>query len=386
MIKILYAAYRHDPHNPMSGSGADYQFYTAIKRQSEFSVQIVGPTITHTSLVERVVSKLYKAYTAKEYLRFPLSKTWRASRALESAALHWKPDVIFTLSPAPLLYYSAKVPCIYRIDSTTFGSEQSGQRGIGPMALRVATLQERRALAKCKLVITHSDWCKEDLVRNHGVDISRIRMFPNPAALPDDVVPTHINIAREKSLISPLRLLLVGRPFWRKGVDIAIESVQILNARGIPCHLTICGLSEIDAPNVESVGLYDKADPTALCQYVSHFRQAHLLLHPARFDPSPIVTSEAAAFAVPTITNSAGGIATSVKNDVSGIVLPERSDAPAYAQIIEKLVRTPDRYYELCRTTRDRFERELNWNIASQQLGNLVREVVESEELNFVGN
>ena len=63
---------------------------------------------------------------------------------------------------------------------------------------------------------------------------------------------------------------------------------------------------------------------------MNFFHKAHLLLHPARFDASPIVTSEAAAFSTPTITNNSGGIATSVKHGVSGIVLARKSKPASY--------------------------------------------------------
>ena len=68
----------------------------------------------------------------------------------------------------------------------------------------------------------------------------------------------------------------------------------------------------------------------------------HLLLHPARFDASPIVTSEASTFGLPTITNDSGGLATSVKHNVSGIIVPKNSCYNIYVSEIKRLFQNPE--------------------------------------------
>ena len=101
---------------------------------------------------------------------------------------------------------------------------------------------------------------------------------------------------------------------------------------------------------------------------------ANLLIHPARVDTSPIVSSEAAAFG--TITNNISGIGTSVKNSVSGIVLPKDSPSEAYAHTIVDLIHDPKRYYRLCEATRQCYEQELNWDVAGKRVMELVHGVV----------
>lgn len=74
-----------------------------------------------------------------------------------------------------------------------------------------------------------------------------------------------------------------------------------------------------------------------------------------------IVCSEAAAFGVPTITNAAGGLATTVKDGVSGIALPRGSKAERYVEAIEGLINEPGNYQHLRLAARERYEHELNW-------------------------
>src|SRR2546421_637057 len=91
----------------------------------------------------------------------------------------------------------------------------------------------------------------------------------------------------------PIRRSRGGR---RKGISTAIEVTKALNQKGIPTELTICGLAgEPDGP-IRFAGLFRKSVPEELGKYADLYRRAHLLIHPATFDPSPIVPAEAAAF------------------------------------------------------------------------------------------
>jgi glycosyltransferase involved in cell wall biosynthesis len=124
-----------------------------------------------------------------------------------------------------------------------------------------------------------------------------------------------------------------------------------------------------------------KNDPKELEQYADLYRRAQLLIHPAYFEPAGIVPGEAAAFGAPTITNDTGGLATTVKDGISGIVLPRGSPAAAYVARIKELIANPEAYYQLCRTARQRYELELNWQVRGNWLGDLLREVVAENHL-----
>lgn len=99
------------------------------------------------------------------------------------------------------------------------------------------------------------------------------------------------------------------------------------------------------------------------------------MIHPARFEAAGIVPSEAAAFGVPTITNEIGGLGTTVADQVSGVVLPRLSPAEAYVQALIQYLNNPDQYQVLCKTTRERFEKELNWVEVSKKVVALCEEV-----------
>lgn len=375
-MKVLYAAYRHNPQIRGAEVGSDYHFFHALQ-DNNLDVRLVGPFQEPPAFWERAVKRFYIGLSHGKYAKYDLSNTLRASREVSKVASEWHPDVIFSLYPPPLAFYIGTIPCVLRTDVTFLGLSAQAPEFLpyGKVAFLMNVWLERRAIQKSAMVITHSEWARQSLLKDYQSDARKISVYPNPAALPAEWIPKVLNSAIEKKLTTPLRLLLIGRDPYRKGLDIAIDIVKGLNCAGIPTHLTICGMKEENEEFVTYLGNLSKANETEREQYLAQLRSAHLLLHPARLDPSPRVTSEAAAFGTPTITSDIGGLATSVKHGVSGLVLSRNSLPEAYVQSISELVAEPEHYYALCQSTRQRYNNELNSEVAGRRLVEILAEV-----------
>jgi len=379
-MRVLYVAHRHDPTDPMAGSGADAQFYAALIREN-VDVRVLGPFLDPLPLWERLARRISRLL-GLPYTKFPISLVQHESAMLTQIDRAYRPDVIFTLFPLSLVGYPGSTPCVYRADapySAAYHAYEPFRRGI--LGSKHTVSIQAAAFRRSARVITHSEWSRNAIIKNHRVGKGKVCVFPNPAALPSQVVPVKLDVLRDKYLLChSLRLLFVGRVSHLKGLDIAIEVISGLNAIGIRADLTVCGTTGSDSGCVKFVGLLDKRDPVQLRAYANLYRTAHLLLHPARFDSSPIVTSEAAAFGVPTITNDVGGMATSVKHGESGIVLAAHSPAKAYVEAIAELIQEPERYYRLCETSRQRYERDLNWGVAGKRLVSILRQAAHGQD------
>jgi glycosyltransferase involved in cell wall biosynthesis len=374
-MKILYAALRYDPRNPDLASGVEYHCYSAFIRAGA-EVKVAGPFDPPGTLAERVLRRAYMWTTGKRYLKWNLQLTWNSATTLNRAARQWKPDIVFGFFPPPLAFYDYVAPCVFCTDATFQASEEVYPM-YGRLALKFMEWEERRAVQKSARVITFSQWCKNAIVARHGVPEAKVVVQPMPSVLPLEAVPATAAFT-PKRIETPVRLLLVGRDYKRKGITTAIEVTKQLNQRGVPAILTIVGLSgEPDGP-VRFAGLFRKSVPEELRKYCDFYRQAHLLIHPALFDPSPIVPAEAAAFGVPTISNDVGGISTSVAHGISGIILPKHSPPEAYVEAILGLLKSPDHYTRLSAGARKRYEEEQNWDVAGKRMMAVLEEAVAS--------
>ncbi len=375
-MKVLFATRKFDPRNPMPSTHVEFYFHSAFVNNG-FEVITVGPFIKYHNRLEKTIKRVYRRLARGGYVKYPLSSVWRVSRDVNRMEKLTNPDLVFAVVPPPFVFYNGRAPCVLRADSLSLTNHQQYPT-FGRSALACMAWQDRRALKKCARIITHSDWSKDGLIRDYSVPPEKIVVLPLAAPLASSDVPDHVDVGA-KRLVPPYRLLFVGREAYRKGLDVAIEVVDTLNAWGIPAELTVCGLHDKDSAHTHFAGLLRKSDPEQLQRYIGFYRQAHFVLHPARFEPYGQFTSEAAAFGVPVITNDVGGLRAAV-TDESGVVLPRGSPPAAYAEIISELVSNSDRYYALCASTRARYERDLTWDVLGKQLAVVLRHVVDARK------
>lgn len=369
-MKILYVACKYDPLNIDSGSSMDFELYHAFLR-GNVKTEIVGPFVEERTIFSKVAAKIDQV-VGKRSVKYSTGFLKSSGRSVDKAILETKPDLVFSYFAAPLAYSLAKVPLCYMIDTTLMESQE--QWPIFSKSAYQSMLQwEKRVILRAARVICLSDSSKEKLISGYGVAPQKIHVIPMPASIPEDVIPKKIDLS--KRMGEPVHLLTVGREFSRKGIDLAIEITEKLNSIGCPTELRIIGLNGVDTEFVRFMGLFKKGDPAQLRDYAGNYSWADLLLHPARFEAAGIVPSEAAAFGVPTITQSVGGLETTVKDGISGIVMPKNSAIEIYVEKIIDLKNNQEKYMDLCRSTRDRYDHDLNWQVAGKKIVNIAKEI-----------
>lgn len=373
-MRVLYESLFFDATRPGAVRGPGHVIYRVL-REAGVELEVLGPPARPSWLLERLVHKAYRRLTGRRYLRFHLSQASRASSVLTRTAAASRPDVVVTMFPAALWRYAAPAPAVYRVDTTYAAlAREYPEYGYSGLMAGLASRFQARACRRSALLLTHSGWSRASLEREYGMPRDKIRIFPNTGGLPPEALEGTAGTVRELS--PPLNLLLVGLDAHRKGLDTAVDAVRILNESGIETHLTVCGLRGEDSGRVRFVGPFHKDRPEELKTYTDLYRESHLLLHPARFDPSPMVVAEAAAFGVPAVTHAIGGLPTAVEDGRTGIVLAAQSPAEAYARAVALLLAEPDRYRCLCRGARERYDQELSWARFGQNLVTVLREAV----------
>lgn len=370
-MKVAYIADRWDPRDHNQASGTDYEIYQALLREGA-EVKIVGPFAYDFSFFERALMKIYGLFSTKRLFKYPffyfLKTAYYVNQALEEIDY----DLVVSLYSAPLVFARFNKPFLYLCDSSVKWIKEHWQ-GFSKFAYFSMAIWETRVIKKTDQIITFSEANAKVLNQAYGVSMDFVTYFAIPASVPDEIVPQTIEKAE---ITPPVRLLLVGRVYHLKGVDVAIAVVEGLNQQGIQAELRVVGLDGVDTPYTKFMGLYDKTIQEELEGYIANYEWAHFLLHPARFEAAGIVPSEAAAFGVPTLTNATGGLATTVKDGVSGRVLPKDSPAKTYIAEITKFINQPDAYSNLVDSTKERYERELNWPAAGKTVYQIAKDLV----------
>jgi len=375
-MKLLYVTARWDPRDPDSGSGVNFNAYVELHKRIA-DVRIAGPFESKLTFGERIVRKIGLWFTKKRLIKFYPSYVRHSNKVVQEMIDSYQPDVIFSKASIPLVNVKLSVPFVYVCDSTVKWTTDNWPL-FSPLGSRIMEKWEEKVIKKASHIITFSRANADVLERYYQISGDRITVHPIPSSLPHEDDDFQ---AKPLTCGDKLKLLLVGKEYHRKGVDIAIEATQLLNAAGIAAELRIVGQDNADLDQVRFMGLYEKKDPAQLEKYMDNYRWAHFLLFPSRFDAAGIVPSEAAGFGIPTITNAAGGIATTVKNGVSGVVLEKHSPASEYARVMQHYWSHPDEYLALCRTTYARFLEELNWKALGDQIFSIVQNQTQATKI-----
>jgi glycosyltransferase involved in cell wall biosynthesis len=363
-LRILYATGRYSPLDHDAGSGEDFNLYQAFSREN-CEIRIVGPLKDTPSLAERVYRKVHSLVSRKRFAKYSAALMKANARAIEADLMKNPADVLFSHNLSAFVKLKTDVPIVLLMDAPLLGTEKQWPL-FSKLEFRRMLAWEQAVLDKCAMIITRSEWTRDILIKQNHVPAEKIVIFQAASSLPESIIPKQFDY--DHLDLSTLKLLLVGRVYRLKGIDIAIEVTEKLNRLGIKTELRIVGMEGENTEYVHFMGSYQKADEKQLAAYAEQYKWAHFLLHPARYDSAPIVTAEAAAFGVPTISDAVGGIATTVKTGVSGVVLPMLSPADEYVKVFQHYVSQPQEYADLRRSTRTRYEKELNWKVVGSQV------------------
>lgn len=367
-----------DPNSRLTWSGIPSFMADALRRQGAEVVPL-GPIKAPLELPVRAFNKfsarLVQRRLADSHL-IPLAKV--NGRRLKEKAVREDVDIVFSPAGSQLIAYAdLPMPVVYSSDTTfalmagyydTFSQLYAFSRFHGNEI-------ETRAISRADLILYPSEWAANSAVNDYGADRAKVRVLPYGANFTAVSQATDLN--RRELSRSGVRLLFVGVDWKRKGGDVAIQTMTALKARGISATLTVCGSAPPASARIEGVTVLpfiDKTDPAGAARLAQLYAEHDFFLFPTFKEAYGIVVAEASGFALPTLARATGGVAGVLKHGVNGCLLPDSADGQAYAETVTRYMNDPASYTALCRSSRDLYERALNWDVwAASAIAEMVR-------------
>ncbi|MXQ11379.1 glycosyltransferase family 4 protein [Microvirga makkahensis] len=161
---------------------------------------------------------------------------------------------------------------------------------------------------------------------------------------PEALVPSPLPVQ------PPLKVALVARMLWSKGVDLAVEAVRGARAKGADIELSLYGAPDPSNPKAvpeETLRAWGAESGIswhgATRDVAAVWREHHVACLPSRGGEGlPRTLLEAAACGRAIVTTDVPGCRTLVRDDVEGLLVPP-GDAPALAEALLSLARDPER-------------------------------------------
>jgi glycosyltransferase involved in cell wall biosynthesis len=386
-MRIAFLANRYlDPDDPKSWSGLPYFMRRALEGAGVETI-ILRPEEDHQT--QRWARFLYWRWLrGKRYLRnCDPAQLQRHARQYERQLAALSVDIVFSPSTWPLAYLRTEVPMVFWTDACFAGilGFYDSFADVAPPSLAAGDEIERQALRRCACGVYSSEWAAQTAHNHYGVDSSKLRVVPFGGNFDPPPGVAEVAAAVQERPVSPLRLLLVGIDWKRKGADVAVETVEALNAAGTPAHLTVVGChppaghAALPA-SVEIIPFLGK-DNAADCRRLREiFERSHFFIMPSRAEAFGIVYAEASAFGVPCLATKVGGLRSVVIENVNGRLFPLEARGADYAAYIRELMADPLRYRELAlRAAREGAER-LSWKVSGEKLVTIFRELAPDAE------
>ena len=375
-MKIAFIP-QNNPYNRNSWSGTDYYVRECLEKLGNDVYCIYGFKYKETFL-----DKFYKISAKLRGKRYLVDRTKRCIHKWAyyiNERLQPNTDVIFSLGTLQVADLNTEIPIYIYVDGVFEQMRIDYKWGdITQSGIKVANEIEQKAIDKCKKILSASTETKMCIKQYYKCPPEKIEVVPLGANF--DKYPTEDEIEKIISMRcsnnSVCNLLFVGVDWYRKGADIVLNVLKILNKCKFPTMLYLVGIKDIPEKlpeNVINYGFINKNTENGMNKLKELYSQSHFLFVPSRAEAFGLVFCEASAYSLPSISHHVGGIYTIIENGINGQLFPINSNPKVIANYIINTFKDKEKYKKLCRSSYKRFADYLNWNVTGKKIERIIK-------------
>ncbi len=266
----------------------------------------------------------------------------RTVRALRKALLGQSLDVVLTYTPKGTIYTAlaligSRVPTIANI------SGQGRAFVHGGWLARVVRGMYRFALRRASHVFFQNAEDQQVFVRDGLIDPDRARRVPGSGVDLQRFQPRSPHVPD-----GTLRVLMVARLLWSKGVREYVEAARLLQSSGTPWHFALLGGLDPSPHSGVPAAQLEQWVADGVIEYLGttddvrpHLAAADCVVLPSYREGMPRSLLEAAAMARPVITTDTPGCRDCVAHGINGLLCRPR-DATDLARALRNFAALDD--------------------------------------------
>lgn len=378
-MKIAYLNI-YSANNKFAWSGTINSIYNCLVKTG--NEVVFNESLEHLRKYEITLKKISSKISGSFYESIRDNSILDAyASEFEKFILKEKPDLIFGAGSAHLSRIKTDIPIVFWADATfnNFRKTHNYLNSLSSILLKNSEENETNIFQKSKKLIFASAWACKSAINDYDITenkIVNIKFGANIEFVPNiELIKANI----ENKELEDLDVLFIGKDWERKGLGKVLDTVLELNNLGKKTFLHIVGANpKIDEKYIDICKVYgfvSKHSTEGMTLLNDLFLKSHFFFMPSKAEAFGLVFAEASAYGLPSISNDVCGISSVVNNGVNGYLLQKESTPFDYATLIIDLTKDETKYKELCMSSRNEFEKELNWNIASEKLKKLLNEI-----------
>ncbi|MBK7669454.1 MAG: glycosyltransferase family 4 protein [Sphingobacteriaceae bacterium] len=285
------------------------------------------------------------------------------------------------ISPAGVAYIGylkTKTPKVLVLDRTIAGTINYHNifKKLWKFSEQQSINTDKVAMHNCELIVFSSKWAADIAIKEYKLPKEKTLVIPFGANM--DVLPSAEYVFANRKP-QACNLLLVGTYWENKGADIALNAMNELVKMGFDAKLTVCGCTppeEIKNERLTIIPFINKNTEEGRKKLEELFLSHTFFILPTRFDCTPIVYCEASAYALPILSANTGGVAGHISEGKNGFLIDYNDTGKAYAQKISDILSEKGAYELLCKTTREEYDKHLNWSKWSESFKETVKKLL----------
>ncbi len=369
-MKLIYPAIALDHSNPVTNENQIGNYLIQSFNECDIKTEIVFYKNDFVKFLFVFKKLFYKLIKKQNYLisREPLYLKF-LNRRINRNINQSDADFIFAFGTNPVAYLETTKPVFILADST-FNNLLNRYDEYNNLPLKFIEEShelEKIAFEKAKLIFFSSRFAIDDAIRFYGVNPNKLVQVPLGANIDNFPNENEMNLIIQNRLNDSLHLLMIGKQWHRKGLDIGIEIFERISKRIKNSFLTIIGSkppNNILNPNINVIENINKSKNNELEKLEQILKKSHILLFPSRAEAFGHVISEANAYGIPAIANNLGGIPSAIDEGLNGYLfdLNKTDGIELAANRIIELYNNKEMYKELSLNSYRLYSSKLNWN------------------------
>lgn len=379
-MKIAFATL-YDLDDVNRGSGTYHHIYKEFKNQG-IEIFKVGPISVKFPVASVIFRKIAKRLLKKRYRSYQDPFVGRVIGKMVKKILNsYDYDILLTNDFAIAGYTKIEKPTILWTDAVfPHNYEKNDHPWLNNLpwfAVKFCQMVTKAGL-KNAFTFVPAHWNACELSKYGFNTKKRISIVPFGSNMDDpgiNISQLRINTINKKSKIN---ILFVGKDPKRKRLKIAVDTIKILNEKGINSTLHVVGIKKgLHYPFVNYVGLLDKANEYDKKMLNKIYAKCDIFLLPSLAEGFGIAYIEASSYGMPQIGCKTQGVTTAVKDGISGKLLDLDAEPDAYAKTIVSWVKNQDLYNKLVLGARRHYEENGNWELLINRFIHEIKQIVQ---------
>ena len=219
----------------------------------------------------------------------------------------------------------------------------------GEKQLKYHVKRQYEIMQKSKAIFVMGEWLRDYIAQSYPEMKGKLYAVGGGVNTPN-TPETHLNKAS-------LKVLFIGRDFYRKGGDLVVQAYYRLKKRLPECKLIVAGPSERPCELDETVTFLGDVDNNTVGRLMS---ECDVFCMPSRFEAYGLVFIEALLHGMPVVARNAFEMPHFIENHVTGELI-EKDDVTELEDALYRVL-TNNSYKEAVLSRYDQYKNKYDWN------------------------